>query len=852
VNKFKYAPSKRLIVPLIVLLMGVASIALLIFTNKIHEKFHVYFMFDDMIHEVEISLLKSHLLLEEIAHKDPLVEIEDVRTDLDLALNTLNVMLSGGKSFHGKYVPVLTEPELRSDISSLKPLILELRTATENRYMSGLETSKDKHYDELFNRLMGRTDAIIGSFEASLIKYEKKLLKLFWSILIFWSLILLVSIVGLLIITLRRNRIENMLYESEELFRSVANTANDAIVTVDAMGSITYWNHGAEHIFGFSSDEALGNPVTAIIPEHFRVAHSASLGRVVSGGKSKMIGKTVECVGLRKDGSDFSAELSLATWQAHDEIFFTAIIRDISNRKEIERLLRISRERYRSVVDDQTDLVCRWTGDGILTFVNDAFCLYYGRDRDELIGISFQSFMVDDEWRRIKEHADSLLMEVPFGELEIYVNTDEGGRWQRWTNRAFYENDDVVEYQSVVHDITIRKQMDNELKKYQDHLEELVEERTRELKQSNERLEKEMEERRQAEEQVRNMALFAEMNPSPVLRFDKNGNVLMAYPAAAETLSHDSLRGALLKSVIPGTADFDLAECIRGGEIISHATKIGNRYFHFLFRGLPLFNFGQIYGSDITEQKKAEDETIRTSQLASLGELAAGVAHEINNPINGIINFAQILADKSEQGGRENEMAGQIIHEGDRIASIVTSLLSFARNEQEEKTPVLVQDIISDSLSLTRAQLRKDGIKLVLDIPSDLPVIMAHFQKIEQVIINLINNARYALNQKYTQPNRDKIIKITGSTIEFEDMTYVQITFLDHGTGISEDLLHKIMNPFFSTKPRGTGTGLGLSISHSIISNHGGNLRIESSEGEFTKVIIDIPCNKAGLKMNGK
>ena len=130
--------------------MGLASIALLIFTDKMHEKLHMYFMYDDMIHEVQISLLKSHLVLEEIAHKDPLFEIEDVRTDLDLALTTVNAMLFGGSTFHGKNVPILNESNHRNYILSLKQLILEIRKAADDRFMSGMEMSKDQYYDKLF------------------------------------------------------------------------------------------------------------------------------------------------------------------------------------------------------------------------------------------------------------------------------------------------------------------------------------------------------------------------------------------------------------------------------------------------------------------------------------------------------------------------------------------------------------------------------------------------------------------------------------------------------------------------------------------------------------------------------
>jgi PAS domain S-box-containing protein len=246
--------------------------------------------------------------------------------------------------------------------------------------------------------------------------------------------------------------------------------------------------------------------------------------------------------------------------------------------------------------------------------------------------------------------------------------------------------------------------------------------------------------------------------------------------------------------------------------------------------------------SEIAERMRIEAESIRTSHLVALGELAAGVAHEINNPINGIINYAQMLANKSPQGSKEQEVAGRLIKEGDRIADIVKSLLSFARAANTDKKHVPIQDIMSDSLALTQAQIRNEGIDLNVDIPMSMPCIMCQPQQIEQVFLNIISNARYALNQKYQGSDKKKILKITAEEVSVDNQLYIQISFYDSGPGIQAGLLDKIMNPFFTTKPNGVGTGLGLSISHGIISDHNGRLVVDSVEGEYTRVIIDLPA----------
>ena len=244
---------------------------------------------------------------------------------------------------------------------------------------------------------------------------------------------------------------------------------------------------------------------------------------------------------------------------------------------------------------------------------------------------------------------------------------------------------------------------------------------------------------------------------------------------------------------------------------------------------------------EINEREQAEAEALRASQLAALGELSAGVAHEINNPINGIINYSQILLNTCDHESKEYDLARRIIKESDRIANIVGNLLSFARKGEDNKRPVHIQEIISDSIALTEPQLKRDGVKLKVSMSPELPEMTANPQQIEQVFLNIISNARYALNQRYPGNNENKVLEICAKEATVDDHPYIQVTFMDRGTGIPAETLDKILHPFFTTKRSNMGTGLGLSISHGIISDHGGNLAINSVEGEFTEVIIRLP-----------
>jgi PAS domain S-box-containing protein len=247
---------------------------------------------------------------------------------------------------------------------------------------------------------------------------------------------------------------------------------------------------------------------------------------------------------------------------------------------------------------------------------------------------------------------------------------------------------------------------------------------------------------------------------------------------------------------------------------------------------------------DVTEKKAATAAIMRAEQLAALGEMAAGVAHEINNPINGIINYAQILVNKSGLNSFVNDLGLRMIKEGDRIARIVEGLLSFARQKKEEKAIVSVKNILSDSLALTNAQMRRDNIKVKTNVADNLPPVLAQAQEIEQVFINIISNARYALNKKYPQPHEDKLIDIVAEKQSDNHRPYVRISFCDYGTGIPIELVDKVCNPFFSTKTEGKRTGLGLSISHGIVNDHDGSLSIDTVEGRYTRICVDLPAAK--------
>ena len=258
-------------------------------------------------------------------------------------------------------------------------------------------------------------------------------------------------------------------------------------------------------------------------------------------------------------------------------------------------------------------------------------------------------------------------------------------------------------------------------------------------------------------------------------------------------------------------------------------------------RTAELENVNQSLMAEIKKRKQLEAETIHKSRLASVGELAAGVAHEINNPINVIINYAQILADESPEPEDPQIIPQRIIKEGDRVAAIVRNLLNFARASDDEPDFCDIVEIIDDSLELMRKQLDRDGIRVSIIMPENPPPVIAVFHKMQQVFVNLITNARHALNARYQPLDENKHIEIRARVADTEDGACMRTTLTDNGAGIPAEHLERLFDPFFSTKPKGEGTGLGLSICYGIVRENGGKISIESREGEYTRVIVDLP-----------
>ncbi len=246
---------------------------------------------------------------------------------------------------------------------------------------------------------------------------------------------------------------------------------------------------------------------------------------------------------------------------------------------------------------------------------------------------------------------------------------------------------------------------------------------------------------------------------------------------------------------------------------------------------------------DITERKLAEEkikiaqkQLLASQKLAVVGELAAGVSHEVLNPVNIISVQTQMLQRKAEGDSKIQTFCSKVRHEISRIEKILGSLLTFSRHGDSQRIKIKLKDVIEEVMELIKQDFSLDNIVIETNFCEFPCEILADKDQMRQVLLNLVNNAKHAM------PGGG-VLSLTCQRKETKNGVFAQIRVSDTGTGIKEENRNKIFDPFFTTKPEGEGTGMGLSVVLGIIEEHGGKIRVESEEGKGTTLIISLPAS---------
>jgi two-component system NtrC family sensor kinase len=236
----------------------------------------------------------------------------------------------------------------------------------------------------------------------------------------------------------------------------------------------------------------------------------------------------------------------------------------------------------------------------------------------------------------------------------------------------------------------------------------------------------------------------------------------------------------------------------------------------------------------IEELKSRESYLIQSHKMRAVGTLTAGVAHELNNPLNNITLTAHMLLEDYESlsDKERKEMISEVVSETGRSRDIISNLLDFARESGSQVEPLDLKQLLNDTINLALNQIKLSGIHIDFQTTGDLPRVHGDSQQLRQVFLNLILNAIDASSKG----DRIQVLLLPA-----DDPNYVAVKIIDFGTGIPDHILNSIFDPFFTTKAKGKGTGLGLSVSQGIVAKHGGQIRVSSRKGAGTTFTVTLP-----------
>ena len=342
---------------------------------------------------------------------------------------------------------------------------------------------------------------------------------------------------------------------------------------------------------------------------------------------------------------------------------------------------------------------------------------------------------------------------------------------------------------------------------------------------------------------------FVDVLHNGVFMINKNYELVMFNPVAKEILSSISI--TLPKQWGKKRCGCILCERIEsiflGEKLVSDEIEVDGKHISFL--AIPLLEEDSsidglvVVLNDQTREKQLKAQLIQVEKLSSVGQLISGVAHELNNPLTGVLGYAEMLMNSDIDGSIKDDLK-KISLQAERCRKIIQNLLGFVRKHKPEMHPVNMNKILSSSLALREYELGVQNIKVIRELEENLPFIRGDGHRLQQVILNLIINAEQAMK------TAGKGNAITVKTSSQDEMVTVIVS--DNGPGISKDNVEKIFDPFFTTKESGEGTGLGLNISKGIIEEHRGTITVTSKKDEGTCFTIELPVHKVEPEMKEK
>ena len=546
-------------------------------------------------------------------------------------------------------------------------------------------------------------------------------------------------------------------------------------------------------------------------------------------------------------GGDLSQRVKVVT---KDEIgilgtsfnYMTEQIQDYTSNleKKVEertKELRESREKFRrlfsflnSILDSATEyaIIALDVHGNIIEFNKGAENIF-GWSKEEVVDRQNISITdtIEDRDKKIYKDIVSRIKRYGIYEQDIYRIRKDGSRFPSFTNITVIHDpsDGLTGFVEIVRDITQSKDLERELKETKDFL-----------------------------------SIIMESSVDGIITTDLKGKITYLNRGMQEMMGmrRDAVTGTHISNFYKG--GIDQARKIMGllsihGSIENYGIDVLRKDGAVRSIVTSLFILrdedGKEIGTggifkDVTDQKMLEAKLksaqaglVEASKLRALGELVAGVAHEINNPLMASQTILHVILRNMPTDAVDRERLELIQKCNNRIEKIVDHLREFSRAGKPEFSDININTPIENALMMTGQQLMDHGIEIIKDLAVDLPFISADAGQMEEVFLNLIANARDAMDEV----EGDKILTISSSCVEEHACRYIMVSVKDTGAGIPDEIKEKILEPFFSTKPVGKGTGLGLSLCFGIIESHGGRLEFKSSAGKGTEMRIFFPVS---------
>ena len=611
------------------------------------------------------------------------------------------------------------------------------------------------------------------------------------------------------------------LLASEKRFRSVIETAMDAIITVSSTGEIIDWNRAAESIYGYTSAEIIGRPVTSLIPERFRAFDSSQLSNAVQQGKESIIYNRLEGIGLRKDGSEFPTEVSQSVWKSGNEIFATGILRDIAERKKAEKVLHEREARLRAIVETAVDAIITTDSQATIVSWNKAAEKIFGYTEEEIIGKN--TIMLLPE--RLRSDFDAL--RDAFFHRGVQTSSEnigmkkDGAEFHIEVTRALWKSEGATFATAIVRDITERKNA----------------ERDRML-----------------------LSSVIEQAHENILIMDAQGTIMYVNPAV-ESLMGRPVDEILGKNGFQATGSiYDVQsfkaiyEQLQSGSpwtgVLNY--KIGGGKTASIEQTLSpiLDDEGRLstilsISRNVSHEKSLEEQLRQSQKMEAIGTLAGGIAHDFNNILAAIMGYTELAVMELPKESMPAQRLQHVISSCDRARLLVKQILTFSRKSPQEPSPVRISGIINEALKLMRASL-PSTIEIRQDIRDAHAVVMADLTQLHQLIINLCTNAAQAMDESggILAVSLNACTVGTDAIAGCHDLSpgpYVRLTVRDTGPGIAPEIRERIFEPFFTTKDVGKGTGMGLAVAHGIVKSYGGCIYADSERGTGAAFHILLP-----------